>query len=118
MGSDIMPIRGLMDKFKGGSDYVEVEHEEEQQSGPVTIEVERLETYSDSDRLQKKIREGSILLVKIRDLKTKDAEELKRAVERLRRTCLAVNGDIAGLGDDWLILTPASARVHREPREE
>ena len=41
-------------------------------------------------------------------------EELKRAVEKLRKTCLAINGDIAGMGEDWLIMTPPSAKVHRE----
>lgn len=114
-----MPIKKLMEKLKGGEDYVEVEHEEEQQATSQTnVEVEKLENYADSDRIQKKVREGTILLVRIRELRNKDMEEMKRSVERIRRTCMAINGDIAGLGDDWLIVTPASARIHREPREE
>lgn len=99
---------------KGEEDYVEIDMEEPQESKPLFVEVERLDNYADSDRLQRKVREGSILLVKIKDLKAKDMGELKRSVEKLRKTCLAVNGDIAGMGDDWLILTPAAARVHRE----
>ncbi|MFA4819696.1 MAG: cell division protein SepF [Candidatus Aenigmatarchaeota archaeon] len=109
-----MAIKDIMGKFKGGDEYVEVNMEEEKTDKRLLIEVERLDNYADSDRLQRKVREGSILLVKIRDLKAKDMEELKRAVEKLRKTCLAINGDIAGMGDDWLILTPPSAKVHRE----
>jgi uncharacterized protein len=113
-----MAIKNIMGKFRDKEDYVEVEHDEAPiAAGPISIEIERLENYNDSDRIQKKVREGNILLVKIRDLKAKDMEELKRSVERIRRTCVAVNGDIAGLGDDWIVVTPSSAKVHRDQAE-
>jgi len=111
-----MAIKDMMSRFKGSSeDYVEVEPlEEEKQLRQLLVEVERLDSYTDSERVQQKVREGRILLVKMKDLKTKDMEELKRSVDRIRKTCLAINGDIAGLGEDWLIVTPAGAKVHRE----
>ncbi len=114
-----MALKNLMGRLKGGEEYVEMEQPEEpKEEKQMMIEVERLDGFSDSDRIQRKIREGNILLVKIRDLKAKDAEELKRSVERIRRTCLAVNGDIAGLGDDWLLVTPSTAKIYREPQSE
>ena len=110
-----MAIKDFVGKMKGNEDeYMELEGEEAQVDKRMLVEVERLDNYADSDRLQRKVREGNILLVKIRDLKTKDMEELKRSVEKLRKTCLAINGDIAGLGEDWLVLTPSTAMVHRE----
>ena len=110
-----MAIKDIMGKFKGERDeYVEIDMEERQENKKLLVEVERLDNYADSDRLQRKVREGNILLVKIKDLKAKDMEELKRSVEKLRKTCLAINGDIAGMGEEWLILTPAAAKVHRE----
>ena len=110
-----MAIKDIMGKFKGeGDEYVEIDMEEQQENKKLLVEVERLDNYADSDRLQRKVREGNILLVKIKDLKAKDMEELKRSVEKLRKTCLAINGDIAGMGEEWLILTPAAAKVHRE----
>lgn len=109
-----MTFKDIVGKLKGEEqEYLELDMEEEQ-SKQLLVEVERLDNYADSDRLQRKVREGNILIVKIKDLKAKDMEELKRAVEKLRKTCLAINGDIAGMGDEWLILTPATARVHRE----
>jgi SepF-like predicted cell division protein (DUF552 family) len=111
-----MAIKDIVGKFRDGEDdYIELDMtEEEKANRKLLIEVERLENYNDSDRLQKKVREGSVLVVKIRDLRSRDLEELKRAVEKLKKTCLAIGGDIAGLGEDWLILAPSSARVHRE----
>ena len=111
-----MAIKDIMGKLKGeGDEYVEIDMEQEDTANKkLLVEVERLDNYADSDRLQRKVREGNILLVKIKDLKAKDMEELKRSVEKLRKTCLAINGDIAGMGEEWLILTPAAAKVHRE----
>lgn len=110
-----MAIRDFVGKLRGDEEeYIELDMEEEHEKRRLLIEVERLDNYADSDRLQRKVREGNVLLVKIKDLKSKDMEELKRAVDKLRKTCLAINGDIAGLGEDWLVLTPATAKVHRE----
>ena len=113
-----MAIKDLMGKLKGSDEeFVELDMEEEQVDKKLLVEVERIDNYADSDRLQKKVREGNILLVKIKDLKAKDMEELKRSVEKLRKTCLAINGDIAGMGEDWLVLTPSTAKVHREQQD-
>ena len=110
-----MGMKDLIGKIKGEEgEYMELGADEEPVSSQLMVEVERLDNYADSDRLQKKGREGNVLIVKIKDLKAKDMEELKRAVDKLRKTCLAINGDIAGMGDDWLILTPATAKVFRD----
>ncbi|HLD48862.1 MAG TPA: cell division protein SepF [archaeon] len=95
-------------------EYVELGHAEQPAGGKTHIEIENLNDFADSDRLQKKVRDGSVLLVKVRDLRLKDMNELKKAIARVRKTCLAIDGDITGVGDDWLILAPASARIQRE----
>lgn len=113
-----MSLDKLMDIIRSEPDeYVELETEEEKPTGGITIQIERLGHYTDSERIQQKVREGVVMLVKIKDLKEKDMSELKRAIARIRRTCHAVNGDIAGLGDEWLIVTPSVAKVHRQLEE-
>ncbi len=82
-------------------------------SGKIPIKVDKLDDFSDSDRIQKLIREGSIVLVKIKGLREKDISELKRAIDKLRKTCIAMNGDIAGIDEDWVIVTPSFAHVAR-----
>jgi len=49
----------------------------------------------------------------IKDLRKKDINELKRAVERLKKTCTAMNGDIVGVDEDFLIITPQFAKIYR-----
>ena len=110
-----MVIKDIVGKLRGSDDYIEIDmSNEERPDKKLLVEVEKLDNYADSDRLQAKVREGSVLIVKIRELKSKDMVELRRAVEKLKKTCLAINGDIAGLGEDWLVLTPAAAKVHRD----
>lgn len=60
------------------------------------------------------LREGhTIALVNIKTLKDKDIVELKRAINKLKKTCDAIEGDIAGFGEDWIVATPSFAQVHR-----
>ncbi|HIH43270.1 TPA: cell division protein SepF, partial [Candidatus Woesearchaeota archaeon] len=39
--------------------------------------------------------------------------ELKRAINKLKKTCEAIDGDIAGFGDDYLIVVPTFAEIYR-----
>lgn len=115
-----MVFENIFNKIKDDSDMeedlIELDFNNDggQSSGKMVISVDKLEDYADSDRVQRKIREGYVVLVKIRELKDKDIGELKRAIARIRKTCVAVNGDIAGVSDDWIIVTPEYAKVHRD----
>ncbi len=103
---------------KKEEDYLELEHQEEEKiSSRIPLEIERIEMLDDSDRVQEKLREGRILIVKIKGLKEKDIGELKRAIDRIKRTCTALNGDLAAIGDEWLLATPGGAKIHKAPVE-
>ena len=82
--------------------------------GKVGIKIEKLNDFSDTERILKAVRAGSVIFLKIKGLKEKDIGELKRAVERLKKSIIANNGDIAGVEQDWLVLTPEHAVVHRD----
>jgi SepF-like predicted cell division protein (DUF552 family) len=73
-----------------------------------------LDDFEDVKDIVDSYREGStICLVNIRPLKDKDVVELKRAINKLKKTCDASNGDIAGFGDDYLVITPGFAEIYR-----
>ena len=98
----------------GEEEFIELDTEEAQvPSGKIPIKVDKLEDFSDTDRIQKLMREGSIVLVKIKALRNKDISELKRAIDKLRKTCVAMNGDIAGIDEDFVIICPSYAHVAR-----
>jgi SepF-like predicted cell division protein (DUF552 family) len=95
-------------------EFIELDTQDvETPSGKVPIKVDKLEDFSDTDRIQKQIRDGNIVLVKIKTLRGKDISELKRAIDKLRKTCIATNGDIAGIDEDWVILCPSYAHIAR-----
>ncbi len=111
---------GIFDKIKQkepemeGEEYVELDFDEGKPQKQVLIHIEKLMDFADTDRIMRKVRDGNIILVKIKELKSKDITELKRSIEKIRKTCTAIDGDVAGIGEEWLIITPSYARVHRE----
>jgi len=94
-------------------DYVEVGVSESGSPGKIGISIEKLEEFADTDRVLKDVREGTLVFLRIKALKEKDIGELKRAVEKLKRTVLAQNGEIVGVEQDWLILAPEHAKVQK-----
>lgn len=79
----------------------------------VYIKIEKLKEFSDTDRIQNLLREGYIVFLNIKEMKERDLSELKRCVDKLKRTVLALNGDIVGVEEDFIILTPGFARIER-----
>ena len=63
------------------------------------------------------LREGrTIALINIKPLKDKDIVELKRAINKLKKTCDAIEGDIAGFGENWIAAVPTFAHIYRGPK--
>ena len=60
------------------------------------------------------LREGkTIALINIKALKDKDLIELKRAINKLKKTTDALDGEIAGFGEDYIVITPSFAQIYR-----
>jgi SepF-like predicted cell division protein (DUF552 family) len=101
----------LPSKSEEGEDFVEVGPAPEENG--ISVRIDTLKDYADTDRVQQSLREGSVIFLRIRDLREKDINELKRAVEKLRKTITAMNGDVVGVDEDFLILTPQFAKIYR-----
>ena len=102
------------------NDYVQIDAEKKV-TGKTKVIVRpfMIEDFSDIKPMLDAIREGyTIALVNIKPLKDKDIMELKRAVGKLKKTCDAIEGDIAGFGEDWLVITPSFAKIHRDRNTE
>jgi SepF-like predicted cell division protein (DUF552 family) len=73
-----------------------------------------VEDFADIKEILDSLREGyTIALINIKPLKDKDMIELKRAVSKLKKTCDAIEGDIAGFGEDWIVITPSFGEIYR-----
>lgn len=78
-----------------------------------------IEDFSDIKTILDALRDGqTIALINIRPLKEKDLVELKRAINKLKKTCDAMEGDIAGFGDDYIVITPGFAEIYRAQKAQ
>jgi SepF-like predicted cell division protein (DUF552 family) len=84
------------------------------QGAKIPIKVERLDELKDVDRIVKFIREGYILFIRIKTLKDRDITELKRAIDKLKKTTIAVGGEIVGVEEGWIIVSPPYAHIVKE----
>jgi len=102
-----------------GEDYVELEADLSKDiKSKVLVKPFTLNKYEDIKAVLNAIREGrTISILNIAPLKEKDLTELKRAIDKVKKTVEANDGDIAGFGENWLIVTPSFAKVWRQTEE-
>ena len=114
----------LSEKFGGEEvDIPEGKEEEYVELGPEPTEQGKakiivrpfvMEDFDDIKPILDSLREGyTIALINIRPLKERDIVELKRAINKLKKTCDAIEGDIAGFGEDYIVIAPSFASIYR-----
>jgi len=102
------------DEMEEQNEYVELENDGELARSKVLVRPFMLEQFDDVKNVLDSLREGyTIALVNIKPLKDKDLVELKRAINKLKKTTDAIEGEIAGFGDDYLVVTPSFASIYR-----
>ena len=115
-------ILGIPEDDQLIDDYVEIDAKKDISAGAKTKIVVKpfvIQDFTDIKDPLDALREGyTIALVNIKALKDKDIVELKRAVTKLKKTCDAIEGDIAGFGEDWIVVTPSFAHVYRNTQTE
>ncbi len=99
----------------GEEEYVELDTAAAEEATPqVIVRPFVMDDFSDIKQILDSLRNGNtIALINIKPLKDKDLIELKRAISKLKKTCTAIEGDIAGFGDDYIVVVPSFAKIHR-----
>ncbi len=100
--------------------YVELSHESASDSkAKVIVRPFAIEDFADIKPVLDALREGyTICLINIRPIRDKDLNELKRSINKLKKTAEAIEGDIAGFGEDWLVIAPSFAQIYRPPKKK
>lgn len=121
----------VFDKIKkvfSGSDqepeYVEIDFGKETKKAKVLVRPFVLKSFEDITSVLNSLREGyTIAIIDIKPLRAKDVIELKRAISKIKKTADALEGSIAGFGENIIIVTPSFAEIHkaqaeRQPRHD
>jgi len=96
------------------SEYVEIDLGEEAKKNKIIVRPFVLNQFEDVTEILNALREGyTIAVVDIKPLKQKDLIELKRSIAKLKKTADALEGAIAGFGDNTVIVTPQFAEIFR-----
>ena len=80
---------------------------------PIYVKAYPLRDLTDVPRIKAEIIEGNILIVKITPIAKRSVEETKSAISELVDFIKSIQGDIARLGEERIVLTPPTAKVWR-----
>lgn len=100
-------------KEESPEEYLELNEDMMRSDGRIGVKIETLGGYNDTDRIQRVVREGNVVFLRIKELRAKDIAELKKSVDKLRKTCTAMDGDIVGVEDEFLVITPQHVQIYR-----
>jgi hypothetical protein len=73
-----------------------------------------LHSSEELDDIKRDVKGGNILIIRVSPLAEKSVDDVKRAVGELCEFAEQINGDIARLGEERIVVTPSFVRVWRE----
>jgi hypothetical protein len=80
---------------------------------PIYVKAFPLRELTDVPRIKAEIIEGNILIVKITPIAKRSVEETKSAISELVQFVKSIQGDIARLGEERIVMTPPTVKVWR-----
>ena len=80
---------------------------------PIYVKAFPLREPTDVPRIKAEIIEGNILIVKITPIAKRSVEETKSAISELVDFIKSIQGDIARLGEERIVMTPPTVKVWR-----
>jgi SepF-like predicted cell division protein (DUF552 family) len=80
---------------------------------PIYVKAYPLRDPADVPRIKAEIIEGNILIVKITPIAKRSVEETKSAISELVDFIKSIQGDIARLGEERIVMTPPTVKVWR-----
>lgn len=72
-----------------------------------------LRELEDLDIIKNEVKSGNIIVLRVTPLAKKSIEDVKRAVDELSEFVQSVEGDIARLGEERIVVTPSFVRIWR-----
>lgn len=114
-------FKGMFGSGRGEEeDYLELDlNAAKQEDSKVIVKPFILRDYEGMEEILNALRTGfTIAVIDIKPLKSRDLIELKRAISKIKKTVDALEGTIAGFGDNIILATPSFAHIHRPTMPE
>ncbi len=95
--------------------YIEIHPEsDEKGSSKLVVKYYVLTEFDDIKQILEDLRDGyTVAFVRIKPLKDKNINELKRAIDKIKKTCFALEGEVIGLEEEWIVAVPPYVQVKR-----
>ena len=98
-------------------EYIEIDLGQEVKKSKIIVRPFILKKFEDVTHILNALREGyTIAVVDIKPLKARDLIELKRAIAKIKKTADALEGSIAGFGENIILVTPQFAEIYKTAR--
>lgn len=120
-----MDIKNFVNKLTGKvtikrgegakEEFIELEPDEmKKKAAKIFVKYFIITDFGDIKTVIDSLREGyTIVIMKIKPLKDKDMNELKRAISKIKRTVEAIDGEIVGIDEDWIVAVPNFVEVYK-----
>ncbi len=118
-----MPTLGIFRKSKKKEEPKKQETPAAQPAAPAENNDATPKTYlkamplrdlTDLEAIKTEVKNGNILILRITPLASKSIEDVKQAVNNLYEFAESINGDIARLGEERVVICPPKIRIWRE----
>ena len=97
------------------NEYIEIDVGQKTKENKILVKLYSLKHYDEVNEILNTLRQGfTIAMIDIKTLRQRDSIELKRAVSKIKKTTDALEGSIAGFGENIIIVTPSFATIHKE----
>lgn len=84
------------------------------ESDVIYIKSMDLQGLSDIQQVSGELERGNIVIMYIGRLQVGQSRELRRVVDQLRGICRSIGGDIAQLGQDYIVITPSFVKIYKK----
>ena len=78
---------------------------------PTYVKSITLRDLADLDEVKRDVKKHNVVIIRVTPLAQKSIDELKKAVEELYKFAQSIEGDIARLGEERIVLTPPGVKV-------
>jgi hypothetical protein len=97
-----------LDDFLNNLDQVQ---EETYENADALVKPLDLNTEVDADAIIKEVKQGNLVLANIADLNKRNKAKLKELLSRVKSEIKSIDGDMAGISADRVLITPSKVKI-------